>query len=1111
MTRRRTFLMAGTAVVAGVVAGPLGSGTATAVPGTVGGAGAGTPAGTLPQPTVTLTPVPDTVAGVREPVLSLNGSWSIAVEPPAEFWRDDVDSSGWPRIEVPGEPAMQGVDVPQDKEFAYRTKVPVPADFAGQRIVLRFDGVYSDARLWINGVHVRDHRGGFTSWQADITDHVTPGTDAWVTVGVTDRWQDLSYETFYARHRIGGILGDVRLIAVPAGHLTSVHVSTTFDTRYRDAVLGLRLTPAGGGTLPVRLVLRNPTGAEVLSRSLTLDGATHVDLEVAAPLKWDAEHPNLYTLELTAGPEGAGSTVTRKVGFRQIRVDGKRLLVNGREVKLRGVAHHQVSPTMGRGATGRWDEQDVRLFKEANVNLIRTSHYPPTEALLDAADRYGMYVEEETAVCWVNQQGHDNLLDDPAFKQDWLGQLAEMVERDRDHACVLIWSMGNENIGWGANPQAQWDYLKAADPSRPAVYSHAETYSTGANYDIFTAHYPDVKGQLGGETAKPSLYDEYAHLPAYNVDDLKNDPGVRTFWGETISRFWPKVHDTYGVAGGAIWGGVDEVFPLPGEVSGTAEWGLVDIWRRQKPEYWLAKKAYSPVRVPDAPLLGQKARTPLTVPVSNWFDFTDLSELTVRWRVGDAQGTMPGIDLKPGASGKLSIPYRSWTEGEVLKLDFVDDRDRLVDSYALPIGPVAAPALPRPAGPAPAIEESDTGITLTGAGFSVAFSKTTGLITRAEYGGTAVLTDGPHLHVRGGSVPAWTFGSISARRTDASTTVVTISGSHGASPVVFDVTVDGTGLLTTTYTIAKALSEQPGSGYKELGVRFGAPDAADRIDWRAGSLWSVYPDDHIGRPVGTALAVPQHAGSVYRERPGWSWSQDTHSYFLYGKDDAGRESNDFRALRSAVHTYALTRPDGTGVRVESDGSVAARVDRTPPRWIDDSDPSITYQGAWTHARGEGWTHDDFGDTESFSFTAGDWCEFTFAGTGVEWLGGHGPNLGLIDVFVDGRLDVTVDQYAPAKQYQQVVYRRTGLGEGQHTIRLVVTGGKNPSSSGILPLVDAFRPLSATAATRALFVDTQWNYPDFGYGGGDYYRPAVRVTDGTTGTVSLRLGTFATTT
>ncbi|GAA3475933.1 glycoside hydrolase family 2 TIM barrel-domain containing protein [Streptomyces yanii] len=1107
MTRRRTFLIAGSAVVAGALTGPAGAGTATAVTGS--GARTLTGAGDLPQPAVTLTPVPDAVAGVSQPVMALNGTWSLATEPPAEFWRDDTDISDWQKVEVPGEPAMQGVEVPQDKEFAYRTKVQVPADFAGHRVVLRFDGVYSDARLWVNGTHVRDHRGGFTSWQADITEHVAPGTAAWVTVGVTDRWQDLSYGTYYARHPIGGILGDVRLIAVPTAHLAGVHITTTFEQSFRDAVLGLRLTPAGGGSLPMELLLRDPAGHEVLRRSLTVDGPAQYDIEVAAPLKWNAEHPNLYNLELTAGSGDTRSTVTRKVGFRQIHIDGKRLLVNGREVKLRGVAHHQVSPTMGRGATARWDEQDVRLFKAANINFLRTSHYPPTEALLEAADRYGMYVEEETAVCWVNQQGHDNLLDDPAFKPDWLGQLAEMVERDRNHPCVLIWSTGNENIGWGANPQAQWDYLKAGDPSRPVVYSHAETYSTGAEYDIFTAHYPDVKGQLGGETTKPTLYDEYAHLAAYNIDDLKNDPGVRNFWGETISRFWPKCHDTDSVVGGAIWCGVDEVFPLPHKVSGTAEWGLLDIWRREKPEYWLTKKAYSPVRVPDAPLIGQKPRTPLVVPVSNWFDFTNLSDLTVRWQVGAAKGTMPGIDLKPGASGKLTVPYRSWREGEALKLEFIDGQDRIVDSYALHIGPVRTPVRPRPDGSAPAVEESDTRITLTGAGFSIAFSKSTGLITEARHGTTTVLTDGPYLHQRGGYLPSWTFGSITAKRTDKHTSTVTIKGTYGESPVSFDVAVDGTGLITTTYTIAKAFSGQPSGGYKELGVRFCAPEEADRIGWRTGSLWSVYPDDHIGRPSGTAVAVPQQAAPAYRERPRGSWSQDTHTYFLYGKDDEGRECNDFRALRSAVHTYALTRTDGTGVRVESDGSVAARVDRTPLRWFDDTDPAITYHGAWTHAHGEGWTHDDYADTESFTFTAGDWCEFAFTGTGIEWIGGFGSNLGKIDVLIDGQLDTTVDQYGPVKQYQQVVYRKTGLAEGRHTVRLVVTGEKNPSSSNILPLVDAFHVLPDAAASRSLYIDTHWNYPDFGYGGGDYYRPTVRITDGTTGTVSLRLGSFET--
>ncbi|MGW6900323.1 glycoside hydrolase family 2 TIM barrel-domain containing protein [Streptomyces sp. NBC_00624] len=1096
MPRRRTFLIGSAALAAGVLgAGPGAATTAWAATGSAG------------QAAVTLTPLPESVDGVRDPVISLGGSWAVSVDPPGEFWKNDFDPAQWQRATVPGEPAMQDIEVPRDKEFAYKTRIEVPADFAGHRIVLRFDAVYSDARVWVDGTFVRDHRGGFTAWQADITELVTPGELAWLTVGVTDRWQDLSYGSYYARHQMGGILGDVRLVALPGQHLAGVHISTTFDRQFRDAVLGLELTAATSDPLPVQLWLRDPDGREVLRRSLTLDGTDHFDIDVSEPLKWDAEHPHLYTLDLRTGSGDRTSRVVRRIGFRQIQVDGKRLLVNGHPVKLRGVAHHSVSPTTGRGATARYDEQDVRLFKVANINLIRTSHYPPSEALLDAADRYGMYVEEETAVCWVNQQGHDDSLNDPAAKADWLGQLAEMVERDRNHPSVLLWSTANENIGWGDNPQAQWDYLKAVDPSRPIVYSHAETYSTGAKYDIFTAHYPDVKGELGGETAKASLYDEYAHLAAYDIDDLKNDPGVRNFWGETIARFWPKCHETEGVLGGAIWAGIDEVFELPGEVSGTAEWGLLDIWRREKPEYWLAKKAYSPIRIADRPLTGQKPRTPLTVPVANWYDSTNLSELTVRWKVGKAHGRLLGTDLGPGRSGTLSIPHRGWSEGDVLELEFVDAAGRTVDAYALPIGSVKAPSRPSPAGRAPSIEQTDDTIILSGSLFSIIFSRTTGLITEARHADAPVLTGGPFLHLRGGYLPSWQFAEIGAEPTGEHTATVTISGAYGDTPVTFAVSVDGTGLVSTTYTIGKALPDQPEGGYQELGVRFLVPEGVDRLAWHTDALWSVYPDDHIGRPVGSALATPDHAPHRYRSRPAWNWNEDTHDYFLYGTDDPGRDSNDFRALRSAVRTFALTRRDGTGVCVESDGTVAARVDRTPPQWIDDTDPAITYYGDWTHARGEDWTHNDYGDTESFTFTAGDWCELAFTGTGIEWIGGPGPNLGRIDVLIDGQLDATVDQYAPVKQYQQVSYRKTGLAVGRHTIRLVITGEKNPSSSNILPLVDAFHVLPEPAASRSVCIDTHWNYPDYGYGGGDYYRPAVRVDDDATGTASLRIGRF----
>ncbi|HET7213186.1 MAG TPA: hypothetical protein VFL79_06350, partial [Terriglobia bacterium] len=171
-----------------------------------------------PRPTII--PIPEATAGVANPAISLNGTWKFTLRPPARFWENDADPSGWDDIEVPGECAMQGFQIARDTEYPFKRAVDIPADFRGRKIFLRFDGVYSYARVWVNGRHVRDHRGGFTSWDCDITPLVTPGQRAWITVGVTDEWDNISWQSNYAKHYIGGILRDVRLFAVPAGHLT---------------------------------------------------------------------------------------------------------------------------------------------------------------------------------------------------------------------------------------------------------------------------------------------------------------------------------------------------------------------------------------------------------------------------------------------------------------------------------------------------------------------------------------------------------------------------------------------------------------------------------------------------------------------------------------------------------------------------------------------------------------------------------------------------------------------------------------------------------------------------------------------------------------------------
>jgi len=478
--------------------------------------------------------------------MSLNGTWKFSMEPPAKFWSNQADPSSWPEIQVPGEALMQGYNIKKDLEYAYKRKVSIPRDFSRKKIILRFDGVYSYARVWVNGHYIRDHNGGFTSLDCDITGHVTPGQTAWITVGVTDRSDEISWGSEYAKHNIGGILRDVTLVALPEEYVTRFQVETDLDGSYTDAVLKVTTALAFSSTSRawVRLRLDDPHGNPVPlspdSICLTPDDPeATAALALPAPLKWDAEHPNLYTLYATVEAGGVVlETLSKKVGFREIERVGNKLLVNGLEVKLRGVNRHDVHPTRGRSLTAELNEQDVLLFREANVNFIRTSHYPPAASFLDACDRYGMYVEEESAVCFVQTHGNLPTSERPEFTSNYLNQFSEMIERDRSHPCVIIWSLGNESV-WGLNFKKEFDYVKSEDPGRPVIFSYPGNVPPGTRaYDIYSVHYIDFSDNMGAQSiVHPVLHDEYAHVACYNVWELRRDPGVRNFWGESIKRF----------------------------------------------------------------------------------------------------------------------------------------------------------------------------------------------------------------------------------------------------------------------------------------------------------------------------------------------------------------------------------------------------------------------------------------------------------------------------------------------------------------------------------------------------------------------------------------------
>ncbi len=913
-----------------------------------------------------LVPQPEMLQGVAEPVVCLGGTWQFYRGPSGSVWDNVEKQSLWDPIRVPGECVMQGFDIEQNVEYYLKTAFTVPDDFAGYQVLLRFDRVYSYARIWVNGIYVRDHHGGFTTWDCDITSNVTAGEKAVLCVGVTDAAPEVSWGSGYAKHNIGGILGDVQLFAVPGTHIDRLEVETRFRGSFEKADLlltaGMRF--AGSKKVNLRLDLR-PSGdpKPVASRRLKITPQRPLRTVVLPvdPVKaWDAEHPELYHLTVTVLENGMPlQKVTRRVGFREVKRRGRELLVNGRPVKLLGVNRHNVHPLSGRAITAEYDSLDVRLFKQANVNFIRTSHYPPTRAFLDACDRYGMYVEEESAVCFVNTWGNPIGPGGPSFLPRYLDQFAEMLRRDRHHPCVIMWSLGNESR-WNDAFAATFKYVSARDSTRPVIFSYPETVPAGTEgFDIYSYHYPEYSDNLNSfNPCYPILLDEMAHVPCYNRKELICDPNVRNFWGQSIKRFSADVFSVKGLLGACIWCGIDEVFQVPLEEHqkpvnsrdfdpyGYGEWGIIDGWRRQKPEFWHVKKAYSPVRVPQRPIAVTASQKYIRLPVENRYFFSDLHELEVRWQLDDKKGMITELSVPPQSCGELKIPAGQCGHGDTLTLGFYRN-DRLVDLYKLPVFMTERFPVPdmqhpdyyrdlkhfsRPSGPVPEVTQRGDVLVVSGQNFKVRFSTKTGMIVEGRYGDAVVLTGGPGLHLVPASLGAWEMFHFNVYENENSVTIK-VTGAHGDVRTAYDISVFGNGVIQTDCRIENPpippnrTTQNSGAGFKEAGLAFLLSPAVNRLSWDRKSLWSAYPENHIGRPCGTAVRRREAGREIYRQEPGWPWSLDMKNFYLCGRSHAGfGATRDFRAMRENIwYASAVLENSTVRLRAESRASHAVRM------------------------------------------------------------------------------------------------------------------------------------------------------------------------------------------
>ncbi|KUN31346.1 beta-galactosidase [Streptomyces corchorusii] len=503
------------------------------------------------------------------PSQSLNGPWRFRLSPTAseaeDFAAEGFDDRGWDSIPVPSHWVLQGdgaygrplytnirypfpLDPPhvpdENPTGDYRRHFDLPADWSdAERVVLRFDGVESLFRVWVNGVEIGSASGSRLAHEFDVTSAVRTGGNV-VAVRV-HQWSAASYLEDQDQWWLPGIFRDVTVIARPAGGIEDVWLRTGFDDGRG------RIDPevtAEAAAFPV--TLRIP---ELGVEQVWATPADVAPLGVAGVEPWSAEQPRLYDATVSTAAE----SIALRVGFRTVDIRGDRFLVNGRRVVFHGMNRHEAHPERGRVFDEEHARADLARMKRFNVNAIRTSHYPPHPRLLDLADELGFWVVLE---CDLETHGFEsagwagNPSDDPAWREALLDRVERTVERDKNHPSIVMWSLGNE-AGTGSNLAAMSAWVHARDTERPV---HYEGDHTGEYTDVYSRMYasvPEIEqigadgarsalahctpAQSARQRAKPFLLCEYAHA-------MGNGPGGLDEY-EALVHAYPRVH------GGFVW------------------------------------------------------------------------------------------------------------------------------------------------------------------------------------------------------------------------------------------------------------------------------------------------------------------------------------------------------------------------------------------------------------------------------------------------------------------------------------------------------------------------------------------------------------------------------
>jgi len=626
--------------------------------------------------------------------------------PPDGFQLPAYQDSQWGSIQVPGYWETQGFGEstwfqPNDEVGYYRRTFIAPAAWQDRRVRLRFEGANSGAQVWVNGSEVGYHESGFTAFEYDVTPLLHFGAENLIAVRVSKWTLTDEYDTDDA-YFLGGLWRDVYLYSLPADRIEDFWVRTELDPVYRNAVLRVELKLQAADPTRVRECvvegsLYDGEGKEVprpgLRAEMTLTGRDPLPVELASvvnnPRKWTAETPYLYTLVVRLKVDGkVVQEFKSPVGFRQVEVVGSSIRLNGVPIGIRGVVTTRANPN---DAGESWEKifaREIRLLKEGNINAIRSHTTPLEEEFLSLCDRYGIYVMPDVPYVWVHE-------DDFRYLTDGIVQRArEVFEQHKNHPCVILWHIGNENppttAYLGGGRAARW--LHETDPTRPVAVCRNLVDFEELGTEFSDLHYDPMSSVEFREIfPAPVLFGEFHAVP--NEISRLQDRGFVETWGRSLEREWSAFLDrSWYVVGGLICCWDDG--SVRGNL-GSNQWGVLDSKRQAKPVHYYIRKAYAPVRLALLNASFSGGRLNATLRVTNLYNFINLDGFRFKWELRkDGRAVASGEEayqVEPKTSFSFPLSLKAMAGPERLRFAVYDSAGYSIQDEEFPL-PVASPS-----------------------------------------------------------------------------------------------------------------------------------------------------------------------------------------------------------------------------------------------------------------------------------------------------------------------------------------------------------------------------------------------------------------------------------